>query len=308
MRNWLEKNITDQTGKIALITGANSGIGYFTALELARAGATVILGCRNIIKAEAAKNSILKAVPGGKVLIEQIDLANLNAIKEFCKQFVEEGHSLDILVCNAGVMTPQERMTTSDGFELQWGTNYLGHFALTAGLMPSILKAEKGRVVIVSSIAYRGARIMFDDINAEKIYQPMNYYKQSKLAETIFGLALERKLRESQSRARCVICHPGISRTELLPNSHKLKSTFSSWLSKTITRLGMPADHGALSSIYAATSPMAQGGRLYAPDKLGGTRGFPCEEPLDEAVNVGSIKIDQLWKVSQEQTGMTMPL
>lgn len=304
MGYWTAKEITDQSGKTALITGANCGIGYYTALELARAGAHTILGCRNLLKAEEAKNKILKEVPGAKIEIAQFDLADLNSVKAYSEKFISEGKVLDILVCNAGVMTPQKRVMTKDGYELQWGTNYLGHFALTGSLLPAISKSPKGRIVIVSSVAHRGGKIFFEDLNAEKAYHPMNYYKQSKLADTIFGIELEKRLRQHNSNVICVEAHPGISRTELLPNSHEIKKTFVSWFMKVATRLGMHPAQGALSSLYAATSPDAQGGKFYGPHSMSGTRGYPIEQAFDNAVNIGPDKVDQLWKLSEKQTGV----
>lgn len=302
---WTAANIPNMKDKTILVTGANSGIGYYTALELARNKAHVILGCRNIEKANDTLKKIKNEIPNAKVEIGIFDLGDLNSIKEYADNFIKTKGKLDILINNAGIMTPQIKILTKDGFEVQWGTNFLGHFALTGLLLKALEQGSNSRIVTVTSIAYRNAKIIFDDLNAEKNYVPMDYYKQSKLADTIFGIELEKRLRANNKNIISLESHPGISRTELLPNSYEIQKNFKSWLMKVFTRLGMPASQGALPSLYAATSPDVEGGKLYGPHSFNGTRGYPVEEKYNSAAIKDKSIGSKLWAIAEKQTGVS---
>jgi NAD(P)-dependent dehydrogenase (short-subunit alcohol dehydrogenase family) len=265
MSKWTPSQIPSQAGKLAIVTGANSGIGYHTALELARAGATVVLACRNLQKAEDAKAKILAAVPQAKLEIAKLDMADLNSIKAFAESFVAGGRKLDMLINNAGVMALPQRTPTAQGFEMQFGTNHLGHFALTGELMPALLKTPGSRVVTVASIAHKGGRMQYEDPNWEKSYDPRKAYQQSKLANLLFGLELDRRLKRAGADVSSIIAHPGISTTNIITNGmgSNLKTKF---MNLTFSMLAQSEARGAWPTLYAATSPDAKSGHYYGPD------------------------------------------
>ncbi len=303
MTHWTVKQIPNQTGKTALVTGANSGIGFYTALELARAGATTILACRNLEKAEIAIDRIKAEVPNARIEIVRIDLSDLNSVAQCADEFLSRNQQLNLLINNAGVVAARQRMTTKDGFELQWGTNHLGTFALTGRLLPAILSASQGRIVTVSSLTHRGAKIDFDDLNREKSFDRDIAYGQSKLANAVFGIELQKRLSDRKQSAISLVSHPGISRTDLTSNIHGLNPTFQSWFDKTITPLfGQPASQGALPTLYAATSPAALGGKLYGPHAMNGWRGYPVEETFDKSATADPNLAGRLWTISEEQS------
>lgn len=304
MNDWNINQIPDLSDKTILITGANSGIGFYTALELARKGANVILGCRDKHKAEEAKNRIINEVPNAKIEIANFDLSDLNSINEFSDNYIKQNKPLDILINNAGVMTPPDRLTTKDGFEIQWGTNYIGHFALTYKLLPVILKSENSRIITVTSIAHRGAKIFFDDINWEKSYNAMSAYGQSKLANIVFGIELQKRLEKYNYNVKSIIVHPGVVASNLISSSYNIRPTISGWISKTIIKFfAAPTLNGALPSLYAATSKDAQGGKFYGPDSLFGLRGDPAEEKPDKSVTTDPDLAKKLWDISEKMTG-----
>ena len=208
MSHWIAKDIPSQAGKLAIITGANSGIGYHSALELARAGATVILACRNEQRAAEAKAKIIAAVPQAQVEVAKVDVADLDSIKTFAEAFVASDRKLDILINNAGVMAYPTRQATKQGFEAQFGTNHLGHFALTGELMPALIRTPGSRVVTVASIAHKGGRMRYEDPNWERDYDPRKAYSQSKLANVLFGLELDRRLKRAGKDVSSIIAHP----------------------------------------------------------------------------------------------------
>jgi NAD(P)-dependent dehydrogenase (short-subunit alcohol dehydrogenase family) len=197
---WTAEMIPSQAGKTVLITGANSGIGYQAAVELARHGAQVLMGCRSAAKGEAAKEKLLAAVSGAQVQVASLDMASLSSIRAFADSFLAGGWQLDVLINNAGVMALPKRELTEDGFERQFGTNHLGHFALTGLLMPALLKSPAPRVVTVSSLAHRGGKMEFDNLQGEKKYVPWDAYNASKLANLLFALELERKAEAAGSK------------------------------------------------------------------------------------------------------------
>ncbi|MDR6957311.1 NAD(P)-dependent dehydrogenase (short-subunit alcohol dehydrogenase family) [Pseudomonas brassicacearum] len=299
MTHWTVSDIPSQRGRTAVVTGTG-GLGFQDALALARAGANVIIAGRNPSKGTAAVDQIRQSVPGANVTFGALDLASLESIESFGERLRSSHDSLDLLVNNAAVMTPPKRQVTCDGFELQFGTNYLGHFALTAQLLPLLRKGNKPRVVSLSSVAARSGTINFDDLQAQRSYRPMPVYSQSKLACLMFALELQRRSDAAGWGIQSIAAHPGISRTDLLPNGA------GAWSIPGMARrymwfLFQPAAQGALPTLFAATSPQAQGGVYYGPDRLGETRGYPAiakvpAQALDTSVSA------RLWVESQGLT------
>jgi NAD(P)-dependent dehydrogenase (short-subunit alcohol dehydrogenase family) len=295
---WSADQIPDQTGRSAVVTGANSGLGVVTARELARAGATVVLACRNVRKGEAAAAEIGAALPGARLQVAELDLSSLVSVRRFAEAL--ELDELALLINNAGIMmTPQQQ--TADGFELQFGTNHLGHFALTGLLLNRLGRAESARVVTLSSLEHRSGHVHFDDLQLEHGYAPRKAYQQSKLANAIFGLELDRRLRAAGSPVVSVLAHPGYSATNL-------QSTGPTGIMKAFLAVGnrvlaQNAEQGALPTLYAATSPDVEGGQYYGPDGFREARGWPRQvkviaEGRDPAVG------RRLWQVSEELTGV----
>jgi NAD(P)-dependent dehydrogenase (short-subunit alcohol dehydrogenase family) len=302
MGRWTAAEIPSQKGKTIVVTGAG-GLGYETALELARAGADVILAGRDAAKGAQAVAQIKQAVPNAQVEFETLDLASLASIRAFGPRLGSRRTQLDVLVNNAGVMTPPKRRTTADGFELQLGTNHLGHFALTAQLLPLLRKAKSPRVVSVSSIAARDGLMHFEDLQAERSYNPMVSYNQSKLANLLFAFELQRRSDAAGWGLASIAAHPGIARTELLPNGAGRFSPVGI-IRRLLWFLFQPAAQGALPTLFAATSPDAKSGGYYGPDRLNEIRGYPTAakippKALDTAVAA------QLWEVSARLTGAT---
>ncbi|CCV13951.1 SDR family oxidoreductase [Mesorhizobium sp. STM 4661] len=299
MTKWTTRNIPPQHGRTAVVTGTG-GLGYEDALALARAGVSVVIAGRNPRKGAEAVAAIRQAVPGGQVRFGEVDLANLASIAEFAAQLAREQDSLDLLINNAGVMTPPERRATSDGFELQFGTNYLGHFALTAHLLPLLKRGQNSRVVSLGSVAARNGAIDFNDLQAERSYKPMPVYSQSKLACVMFAFELSRRSKAAGWGVKGIAAHPGISRTDLLPNGVGQRGA-AARVRRFLPFLFQPAWQGALPTLYAATDPAARDGAYYGPDGLGGTRGYPTEEkPPKQALDTAVAT--RLWEASQELT------
>ncbi|NGP17127.1 SDR family oxidoreductase [Devosia aurantiaca] len=302
MTKWTAKDIPSQAGRTAVVTGTG-GLGYEDALGLARAGARVIIAGRSPQKGAEAVRRIKQAVPGADVRFGLVDLGNLASITRFADELARDLPSLDILINNAGVMTPPERKTTSDGFELQLGTNYLGHFALTGRLLPLLKRGNQPRVVSLGSVAARSGAIDFDDLQAERGYRAMNVYSQSKLACVIFAIELDRRSQAAGWGIKSIAAHPGVSRTELIPNQAGSLSA-SGLIRRFMPFLFQPVWQGALPTLYAATDPGAVSGASYGPDRLGGTRGYPTLEKAPErATNPATAA--KLWKISEELTGVT---
>jgi len=300
---WTTAQIPPQGGKTALITGANSGIGYQAALELARHGAHVLLGVRSRAKGDAALARLLQEAPGASAEVVELDMASLGSIRRFAQEFTQP---LDLLINNAGVMALPRREVTEDGFERQFGTNHLGHFALTGLLLPHLLQVAATRVVTVSSLAHRNGKIAFDDLQSEKHYIPWTAYNQSKLANLLFARELDRRARVAGSRLLSIPVHPGISRTSIVengPGASGLKMLVLKVFSPFITQDDAA---GALPTLYAATAPEAQGGAYIGPDGFNAFKGFPTvEKPRPQALDEAVGK--RLWTVSEELTGVVYP-
>ena len=303
MTHWRPALIPDLHGKRAIVTGSNSGIGRSAARELARHGATVVLACRDLRKAATARDGIVAAIPGAAVELAKLDLADLGSVRAFAKAELDRRLPMDILINNAGRYVPK-RQTTKDGFELTIGGNHLGAFALTGLLLPAILSAPAARVVAVSSIAHKSAKLDFADFQAEKKYKPFAVYGRSKLANLMFGLELERRFRVHGSHAVSVIAHPGISRTGFVANGPGLNNPFVQSIAGAVTMvIGQEEDRGAFPLLYAATAPDAQGGHYYGPAGFQEWFGHPVEvRPAPQALDLAAAK--QLWTVSEQLTGV----
>jgi NAD(P)-dependent dehydrogenase (short-subunit alcohol dehydrogenase family) len=300
--DWTSKDISSQRGRTIVVTGTG-GLGFEDALALARAEADVIIAGRNPVKGADAVARIRQEVPEARVTFERLDLGSLASVADFARRMDDARHSVDVLINNAGVMTPPKRQTTSDGFELQFGTNYLGHFALTAHLLPLLLRGNRPRVVTVSSVAARGGAIKFDDLQAEQNYRPMPVYGQSKLACLMFAIELQRRSDAAGWGLASIAAHPGVSRTDLLHNAPGRTSP-QGIARSLLWFLFQPVAQGALPTLFAATSPDARKGGYYGPDRLGETRGFPAEAKVPNAA-LDAAAAHRLWEVSEMLTGVT---
>lgn len=302
MTHWTAAHIPSQKGRAAIITGTG-GLGFVDALELARAGGEIIIAGRNDQKGKEAVARIRDAVPTASVRFEPLDLASLKSVTHFAARMRSQRDSLDLLINNAGVMVPPKRQETLDGFELQLGTNYLGHFLLTAHLLPLLRKGVAARVITLSSIAARNGAINFDDLQAERRYKPMPVYSQSKLACLMFALELQRRSEAGQWGVTSIAAHPGVARTDLLHNAP------GRWSTMGITRsllwfLFQPVSQGALPTLFAATAPDVQGGAYYGPDRMSETRGFPALAKIPQQALDAKVS-ERLWRLSEDLTGVS---
>lgn len=311
---WTPAAIPQQTGKLAYITGANSGVGFYAALELAHAGCAVVLACRNRKSAEMARAAIVGEAPGAEVEIADLDLANLDSVRAAAQAFLATGRRLDLLINNAGVMAFPARKTTAQGFEAQFGTNHLGHFALTGLLLPVLLRprSDKGnqpaRIITVSSIAHRGGTMDFSDLQWERGYRPWPAYRRSKLANLLFGFELERRLERAQVQAMSIVVHPGVSQTNLFkagPGSGG--GVLAKVIPHFIELTAQSAMQGSWPTLYAATSDAVRGGRYYGPDGFREMRGYPVEVRAEQQAYDEVLAV-QLWQVSEELIGVRYPL
>lgn len=301
---WTASDVPDQTGRVAVITGSNTGIGYPTALALAKHGATVVLAVRDADKGAAAADRIRRSCPQAAVEVQPLDLSSLESVRAAAAALKSAHRRIDLLINNAGVMyTPKQ--TTVDGFELQFGTNHLGHFALTGLLLPQLIRVKGSRVVTVSSMAHRiMAAIHFDDLQWENGYNRIAAYGQSKLANLMFTFELQRRLAAKRKPTIAVAAHPGTANTEL---TRYLPPFF-----RPADRLLMPlviqsAAMGALPTLRAATDPEVTGGQYYGPGGIGEQRGHP--KPVEASRQAHDIELQQrLWAVSQELTGIRFPV
>jgi len=299
---WTADQIPEQRGRRAIVTGANSGLGLITARELARHGAHVILACRDTTKGERAADAIRADAAGAQVDVARLDLADLASVADFAAQDQAAG-PLDLLVNNAGLMAPPRR-TTKDGFELQLGTNHLGHFALTGRLIDRMTGRPDARVVTVSSGAHRTGRMNFDDPMAQRRYFRWSQYGRSKLANLLFALELDRRLRADGSQIKSVAAHPGYSATNL---QSAAAPALDRAVMKVTDLIAQSPAMGALPQLYAATMPDVQSGQYYGPDGIGEARGYPkLVSPSAQALSLADAA--RLWELSEELTGVSFEL
>jgi NAD(P)-dependent dehydrogenase (short-subunit alcohol dehydrogenase family) len=299
MAPWTVDDIPDQTGRIALVTGANSGLGLHTTIALARHGARVLMACRNPAKADEALVRIRAEVPSAQVELVRLDLASLASIREAAQDVATRTDRLDVLVDNAGVMAVP-RSQTADGFEMQLGTNHLGHFALTGLVTPLLTAAPAGRVVVVASDAAKWGRMRFDDLMGERFYFRWLAYGQSKLANLLFMRELSRR---AGSRLVVAGAHPGYAATNL-QSAPGLPGRVMALGNRLIAQSDAA---GALPQLYAATMPDVRTGDYFGPDGLLGLRGAPHRvTPIKAAQNDDAAR--RLWEVSEQLTGVTYPL
>jgi NAD(P)-dependent dehydrogenase (short-subunit alcohol dehydrogenase family) len=289
------EQVPSQRGRVAVITGANSGIGYHTALQLAKKDAVVVLACRDMRKAEEAKSKILDAYPNANVKPMQADMASLTGIKLFAKHFGGHFDRLDLLVNNAGIMLSPYQVT-EDGFENQLATNYIGHFALTGWLLPLLTGTPGSRVVTLSSLSYQWAHIDFDDLHAKKRYSKKKAYGQSKRACLMFAYELQRRLSAAGYSTLSLAAHPGLSKTNL-----------DRYFPALIRPLGalflQPATKGALPVLYAALAKDLKGGEFIGPDGFQEMRGYPTKVDSD-AYSKDKTIAQRLWKVSETMSNV----
>jgi len=301
---WTTKDMPSQAGRLAIVTGANAGLGYETALALAAAGAKVILAVRNPAKGEAAVARIMDQHRAAKVELELLDLASLASVRSFARRILVRDEPLDLLINNAGVMMPPRRETTVDGFELQFGVNYLGHFALTSQLLGPLRRALGSRVVNLSSGAHHTGKIDLDDLNWERRpYRPWAAYSQSKLAMLMFAFELQRRSEAAGWDLMANAAHPGFARTELIANGPGLDSLMAR-LSRPLQGLiSQSAADGALPILYAATAPEAAGGGYYGPSRMFEMIGPPKRADVASQARNQAVAA-KLWAISQQLTGV----
>jgi NAD(P)-dependent dehydrogenase (short-subunit alcohol dehydrogenase family) len=297
---WTADQIPDQSGRVAVVTGANSGLGLITARELARAGAHVVMAVRNTDKGDAAAREIAAA----SVEVVKLDLGSLDSVRAFAEEWRSRRDGLDLLVNNAGVMAPP-RSETADGFELQLGTNHLGHFALTGLLIGAMEGRDDARVVTVSSGAHRMGKIDFDDLNWERSYSRWRAYGRSKLSNLLFAFELDRRLRARGSTIKSLAAHPGYSATNLqsaaAPRLDRLVMVVTNKL------MAQSGEMGALPLLYAATQPGLEGGAYVGPDGIGEQRGYPKLVGSSDAARAEAVA-ERLWSASEELTGISFDL
>ena len=295
----------DQTGRLAIVTGSNTGLGFDTARVLAGRGAKVVMAVRDTAKGDAAAARIRALSPGADVTVRKLDLGSLASVRDAAAEMAETYPRIDLLINNAGVMYPPKQ-TTADGFELQFGTNHLGHFALTGLLLKNLLDVEGSRVVVVASIAHNiRAKIDFEDLQWERRrYDRVASYGQSKLANLMFAYDLQRRLAAAKAKTIAVAAHPGVAATELVRHVPGASLPGVDWLSGKLLN---SSELGALPTLRAATDPAVRGGQYYGPDGFRELRGYPVlvtssKQSQDVAVQ------ERLWTVSEELTGVTFPV
>lgn len=300
MTKWTTEQIGDLEGKRIIVTGGASGIGYAASEVLASKGAGLVLAVRSITKGEKAASKIRAKYPVASVTVMHLDLGNLESVRQFATEFKGRFDRLDLLINNAGVLVPPYSKT-KDGFELQFGTNHLGHFALTAHLLPMLMATPQSRIVTVSSIAARRAKIHFTNLDGSNGYNPMTFYRQSKLANLLFAIELQHRLERAEASTISVACHPGISVTNLLSRGSGKKTGII--VRGLMGIVAQPAGKGALPTLYAATHPDLRGGEYIGPDGPGNTKGNPVLNN-DPARLFNQEQAVRLWQVSEELTGV----
>ena len=284
----------DQRGRVAIVTGANAGIGYETALALAHKGAHVVLACRSEKRGRDALRRLETEHPAGTAELILLDLADLDSVRDFARAFLAKHDRLDLLINNAGVMAPPEGRT-AQGFDLQFGVNVIGHFALTGLLLDLITATPGARIVTVSSLAHRSGEIDFDNLRGEKAYTPMREYMQSKLGNLVFAIELQRRLEAAGHDTLSTAAHPGFTATELQRHSGLWNALVGLWSNTPAV--------GALPTLYAATAPEAVPGGYYGPDGFYEAKGYPAPaKVMPKARNHQTA--ERLWTVAEEATGV----
>lgn len=300
--------VPDMQGRLAVITGASDGIGYALASRLACAGADLVLPVRNLDKGRRAVQQIHEIAPGADIELLALDLSSLQSVADIAEHLLRAGRPIDVLINNAGVMSPPRRQTTADGFELQWGTNHLAHFALTARLLP-LLKAGNARVTTQSSVSAQTNGINWNDLNFEQSYSESKAYSQSKIANLMFGLELDRRSRAAGWGISSNASHPGVTPTNLLkaqPHMGRSRDTMGFRMVKVFSQLGLlnrTAEQGMLPALYASTNPLAEGGKFYGPSGFLHLSGTPAEQKVYRPAR-DADEAARLWDVSEELVGI----
>jgi NAD(P)-dependent dehydrogenase (short-subunit alcohol dehydrogenase family) len=310
---WKAADIPSLAGKRVLITGANSGIGYHAALKLARKGAHVMLASRDRQRGEAALARLDADAPSAHTELVIFDLASLASVRSFAEDELAKRRPLHILINNAGVMAPPKRLQTTDGFELQFGTNVLGHFALTALLMPGLQlaaaeSADRPRIVTIASIAHKRGQLNFDDLQSTKSYAPMRAYQQSKLADLMFAFELDRRLRATNSRVMSMAAHPGVANTNLFQvgNYSPVEKAIRNLMGHAIGIVLNTDAEGALPTLYAATAPSAQDGGYYGPQGFQEMRGEDVGLAKVAQQALDTTAAARLWQTCEAFTGIKL--
>jgi NAD(P)-dependent dehydrogenase (short-subunit alcohol dehydrogenase family) len=306
---WKAADIPSLAGKRVLITGANSGIGYHAALKLARKGAYVMLASRDRQRGEAALARLDADAPSAHTELVIFDLASLASVRSFAENELAKHRPIHVLINNAGVMAPPKRLQTTDGFELQFGTNVLGHFVLTALLMPALQLAaaesvERPRIVTIASIAHKRGQLNFDDLQSSKSYGPMRAYQQSKLADLMFAFELDRRLRAANSRVMSVAAHPGVANTNLFQvgDYSPFEKTARNLMGHAIGIVLNTDAEGALPTLYAATAPAAQDGGYYGPQGFQEMRGEDVGPAKAAPQALDTASAARLWQTCEDLT------
>lgn len=304
----LDITVPDLTGRLALITGASDGVGFEIAARLARAGAEIVMPVRNLEKGEAAASRIRERTPGAGIRVLSLDLSSLDSVAALADTLLAAGRPVDILINNAGVMSPPTRQLTADGFELQFATNHLGHFALVARLLP-LLRAGHTHVTSQVSIAANQGAIRWDDLTWQRDYDPMKAYSSSKIAFGLFAMELQRRSDAAGWGMRSNLAHPGITPTNLLaaqPGMGRQQDTTAVKFIRAMSRRGIlfgTPSSAALSAVYAATSPDAEGGRLYGPKGFQHLSGLPAEQRLYSRLQ-SEDDARRVWELSERLAGV----
>ncbi|NDK88183.1 SDR family NAD(P)-dependent oxidoreductase [Gordonia desulfuricans] len=307
-QRWTPADAPSQRGRVAVVTGANSGIGLETARQLAGLGARVVLACRNPDAAARARDDIAATVTGAQLEIVRLDLSDLSSVRECADELLAEHPSIDLLINNAGLMR-QRRELTADGFEMDFGTNFLGHFALTGRLLPLLTAAEAGRIVTVGSKVYKAGVIDFDDLTMERGFSTARAYSRAKLAELVFAVELQRRLERRPGRSPIsVAAHPGATQSGVMRDQAVLGWLFTTpslrWIRRTFI---MEAPDGAAVTLRAATDPAVLGGQYYGPHGVFGFSGPPAQEVLTEKAT-DPVLGEKLWGTAEKLTGVSYEL